>query len=68
MLIMSGQMFYFIPYTSLLGKASKIKKIMENSNKKKKNDLRATKRILYDMGNFFYANRPCYGLSLFYFW
>ena len=54
------------------------KKLMENSNKalipprllekkKTKNDLRATKRILYDMGNFFDANRPCYGLSLFYF-
>ena len=25
------------------------------------------KRILYDMGNFFYANRPSYALSLFYF-
>ena len=35
--------------------------------KKTKNDLRAMKRILYDMGNFFDANRPNYGLSLFYF-
>ena len=24
--------------------------------------------ILYDMGNFFDANRPSYGLSLFYFY
>ena len=32
-----------------------------------KNYLRATKRIMYDMGNFLDANRPCYGLSLFYF-
>ena len=35
--------------------------------KKTKNDLRAMKRILYDMGNFLDANRPSYGLSLFYF-
>ena len=34
---------------------------------KTKNDLRNTKRILYDMGNFFDANRPSYGLSVFYF-
>ena len=27
-----------------------------------KNDVRAMKRILYDMGNFFDANRPSYGL------
>ena len=40
--------------------------LMENK-KKTKNDLRAMKRILYDMGNFFDANRPSYGLSLFYF-
>ena len=57
----------------------KKKKLLENSNKalpppptllekkKTKNDLRAMKRILYDMGNFFDANRPSYGLSLFYF-
>ena len=33
-----------------------------------KNYVRATKRILYDMGNFLDANRPSYyGLSLFYF-
>ena len=41
--------------------------LMENL-KKTKNDLRAMKRILYDMGNFLDANRPSYGLSLFYFW
>ena len=56
------------------------KKILENSNKalppphligrknkKMKNDVRATKLFLYDMGNFLDANRPSYGLSLFYF-
>ena len=40
--------------------------LLENK-KKTKNDLRAMKRILYDMGNFLDANRPSYGLSLFYF-
>ena len=62
------------------GRFQKKKKLLENSNKaltpppllekkkkKTKNDLRAMKRILYDMGNFFDANRPSYGLSLFYF-
>ena len=61
------------------GRFQKKKKLLEDSNKalpppsllenfkKTKNDLRAMKRILYDMGNFFDANRPSYGLSLFYF-
>ena len=31
------------------------------------NDVRATKRILYDMVNFLDINRPSYGLYLFYF-
>ena len=53
------------------------KNILENSNKaltpppywgkKTKNYVRAKKLILYDMGNFLHANRPSYGLSLFYF-
>ena len=60
----------------------KEKKILEISNKtltppsphligkkiETKNDVRATKRILYDMGNVLDSNRPSYGLSLFYFW
>ena len=41
--------------------------LLEEKIKKTKNDLRAMKQILYDMGNFFDANRPSYGLSLFYF-
>ena len=35
--------------------------------KKTKNDLRATKRILCDVGDYLATNRPSYGVSLFYF-